>query len=559
MSPDDAGQDAKATATPHVLYLEIDEEVASIIDRVRQLAAKQVALVIPAGSALLASAVNLKLLARQLTKLGKELSIVTKDKKGKRMAVALGIPVLTDIKKAESKKARAPKSARKKGPEEFGELGIAEVVKKQRLKDKMRGIDSGKEPSPEDLEVIRKEAFPHLPPNRKLLFIFVLVTLMLVGTVFALVVPNTTIILEPKADTMEYLTNVTLADAKLNYAEIREFNTNVVPSYELEAKGTKRHTYKTTGVANVGANAAGTVIVVNDTAISWPLVATTRLRSEGGIIFRLQKGAVVAPRSRGRVPVVADPVDELGRVVGDRGNIGPGKFTIPGLRESNQQVVYAISDTAMSGGVSEAAQIASEDDIKAAKADIVNRLVTELSEILKQQAIAKSTDLGVQLAYLNLTEAGQVEVVETGIEGELKINDSATELTAYATVILRGIAFEQDRFYEILRRGLTSRIHPNMRLRTIDFDNISYKLLDKNDVLKKIKLETNVRGVVEFDILDHYAQKIKENLAGRSLTEAKEYLQVQDFVAQAQFQMWPFWLKKIPSVQENIRIVIKAE
>src|SRR3989338_3201771 len=217
MSPDDAGQDAKATATPLVLYLEIDEEVASIIDRVRQLAAKQVALVIPAGSALLASAVNLKLLARQLTKLGKELTIVTKDKKGKRLAVALGIPVLTEIKKGESKKARAPKSARKKEPEKFGDLGIAEVVKKQRLKDKMRGIDSGKEPSPEDLEVIRKEAFPHLPQNRKLLFIFVLVTLMLVGTVFALVVPNTTIILEPKADTMEYLTNVTLADAKLNY------------------------------------------------------------------------------------------------------------------------------------------------------------------------------------------------------------------------------------------------------------------------------------------------------------------------------------------------------
>lgn len=551
------------TPDQQILYIELDEEVATVIDRVRQLVTHQIVLVIPSGSLLLGSAVNLKLLAQQIQKLGKELIIVTKDKKGKRIASALGIQILNDVTsvrpKADTKETRAIKSRQPHKKEYLGSMTISDVIKRQRLSDKTRGTDGSRQPSPDELDVIQRDSFPYLPPNKKLLFVFVLVTLMLIGTVFALVVPNITIILEPKADTIEYLTNVTLADAKLNFAEIREFNTNIVPSYELEAKGSKRHTYKTTGVASTGANAKGYVTIINNTSINWPLVATTRLRSSDGIIFRLQKGVIVPAYSRVRAPVIADPIDELGKVVGERGNIGPSEFTIPGLRESNRKVVYAKSTDSMTGGVTEAARVASSDDINAAKDDIVNRLTRELSEILKQQAMAKSTDLGVRLEFLQLADSASVEIVEVGIDNSIDAGAPVLELTAHATTILRGVAFEKDRFYEILRRGLTSKIHPNMQLRMIDFDNINYRLLDKNDVLKKIKLETNVRGVVEYDIIDHYADKIKESLAGHGLSEAKEYLQAQDFIARARFQMWPFWLKKLPSVQENIRIVVKND
>ena len=63
-----------------LIYLEPDEEITSVIDKLKNLAGQRVGLVVPRDATLLQSVVNLRLLDREAKNLGKVISIVTADK-----------------------------------------------------------------------------------------------------------------------------------------------------------------------------------------------------------------------------------------------------------------------------------------------------------------------------------------------------------------------------------------------------------------------------------------------------------------------------------------------
>jgi hypothetical protein len=82
------------------IYLEVDEEITSIIDRIHKNSAKKFALVVPRGATVLQSIVNLKLINKEAEKLDKTIAIVTLDKIGRNLAAQVGLPVYDDVKQA---------------------------------------------------------------------------------------------------------------------------------------------------------------------------------------------------------------------------------------------------------------------------------------------------------------------------------------------------------------------------------------------------------------------------------------------------------------------------
>ena len=92
---------------PKILYLEIDEEVTSIIDRMRSVSNEEIVLVIPHRATLLQSIVNLKLLKRQAEKFEKNMAIVTQDKTGRNLSSQIGITVYSDIEQLKGKSSTA--------------------------------------------------------------------------------------------------------------------------------------------------------------------------------------------------------------------------------------------------------------------------------------------------------------------------------------------------------------------------------------------------------------------------------------------------------------------
>jgi hypothetical protein len=87
-----------------LVYLESDEEITSVIDKISKASSPEVALVIPRGGNLGQSIVNLKLLKKRSTDLGKDVSLVTTDKISRNLASQVGITVYSRVEEVGRRK-----------------------------------------------------------------------------------------------------------------------------------------------------------------------------------------------------------------------------------------------------------------------------------------------------------------------------------------------------------------------------------------------------------------------------------------------------------------------
>jgi|GEM_PF-649676 len=89
-----------------VFYLESDEEITKVIDRIRKSDEDGVVLVIPRGSSMAQSIINLKLLKRTARDLKKGIALVCAEKTAEHLAERLEIPVFHKVHEAESAKLK---------------------------------------------------------------------------------------------------------------------------------------------------------------------------------------------------------------------------------------------------------------------------------------------------------------------------------------------------------------------------------------------------------------------------------------------------------------------
>src|SRR3990167_7536068 len=85
-----------------IFYLETNEEVPSIIDRIQKSDDFDIALVVAKGALLIQSIVNLKLIKRECEKINKSMVLVTSDKIGRNLASQVGISVYERIEKGQA-------------------------------------------------------------------------------------------------------------------------------------------------------------------------------------------------------------------------------------------------------------------------------------------------------------------------------------------------------------------------------------------------------------------------------------------------------------------------
>ncbi|HAI74495.1 MAG TPA: hypothetical protein DCS28_00460 [Candidatus Moranbacteria bacterium] len=78
-------------------YIDIDEEITSIVEKLRKTETPEAVLVVPKRALLIQSIVNLKLLCKEADSLGLKISIVTQDKLGKMLVAKAGISVQQKI------------------------------------------------------------------------------------------------------------------------------------------------------------------------------------------------------------------------------------------------------------------------------------------------------------------------------------------------------------------------------------------------------------------------------------------------------------------------------
>lgn len=94
---------------------------------------------------------------------------------------------------------------------------------------------------------------------------------------------------------------------------------------------------------NPDQKSSGTVTVFNGNSRDQILVATTRFLSENNVLFRIPRQINIPAGGSIETTVIADKP-------GPQGDIGPTTFSVPGLSQAMQELIYATSSQPFSGG-----------------------------------------------------------------------------------------------------------------------------------------------------------------------------------------------------------------
>lgn len=578
----------KGLALKKVLYLEIDDEVTTIYDRLKTLKMKNVYIVVPKRAILFQSIVNLKILKRKAEDLEKNIYIITNDQNGIHLANKIGLtvydkleghehPSLVSGKFADDQANITPLKAsintlEDETPTRRSEkkFSISDLIRRDK-KSKFTVLQSGfGKKNKNEKKGDNRGKLVLVAPNRQALVSLVIVTVIILLTITYVALPGATIALTPKSSVLKTSTNITLADIEANRAELDTHPFHIIPSYSVSKKIQKVLTYQTTGKEFKGENATGTITIINSSANEWPLVAKTRFQTGAGLVFRSQ-GAVTVPAATTNAPgkvdiqVTADEMDTYNQPIGEKGNIGPTTFFLPGLSAENQKKLYAENKTAFTGGKTVVIKNILKEDIEAARVKMAEDLKAAAQAELQAYVKERNDSQKTNLVLLTGTDAIKTSDPKITIPSNLEGQKLET-FEVKGEIVATGTAYSKDELLSILKTELKLKKNPEKKLVYIDEESFTYRILPPEPTdqsSKKIKITATIQGIEEFEISpekengERFIKKIKDHVMGKEIKEAEGYIQNLPEIDKVAIDSWPAWAPTLPGIPDNIKIEIR--
>jgi hypothetical protein len=649
------------------LYIDIDEEITSIVDRVKKAEVSEIIIVAPKNAMLLQSIVNLKLLKKEADRRKKQLLIITQDKIGKKLIEKAGIlaqakpgddlflsesseeektyepmyekeasGIKDELQKEETReigssdyfegismvkeppaqnsrkdnaverKAKKkehnepPDSEQAKGDihpenmEAFAALQKPDEEKNEKSKismsDIVKGKTGAKPPKEKKKTVLEKKTEPEIkikeeepfadpyaninaaPPKMNQVSIKKAEKFFrgsrrkkkdfdtarvhgnptkyfaIFGSIFVLfaalaagyfLLPKATLALDVNNEEKTVSLDLT-ADGQTDSANLQN---STIPAELEQLSQNISVDFDATGASEGGAKATGKAVIYNEfSADDQPLVATTRLETSDGKIFRITKNVDVPGMSKvdGETKPGAIEVDVVADQPGDGNNIGPSDFKIPGFQNSpaKYEKFYAKSSEAMTGGSAGEAKEITADDIASAKANVGSRAKKQAIEALKNS-------LGQDKKIFD--DVVQVEVSNVDISA--KPGDQEQKFTVSADIKVSAISFRETDVKSLFRESLVnSGENPD----EISFDKpINYILSDSNVQEKTLKFQAKTDAKIASD-LD--LENFKKGILGKTPEEAQSYAKNFSGIKNMEISLWPFFVNRIPSNEGKVKI-----
>ena len=577
---------SESVSSKKVIYIEIDDEVTAVYDKVKDINKKHVYIVAPKRSILFQSIVNLKILKRKAEDDKKKIYLVTNDSNGIHLAQKTGITVYSKATEGkpsifsteinDEKLRITPLKASINSIEESSptrlttkKLSIGEILRKSKENNSMsiRKINKSKTKKKKK----NKPKMVIVSPNKHALIGLVAISFTILLTIIYIALPGSTIILTPSASVLEKSLNITLADYTKNKAELDTNPTNMIASYAVDSTIYRTITHYATGkkISEKASNASGKITIINSSNNQWPLVAQTRFQTDDGLVFRIVDSVTVPPATNNGLGtaeafVIADQLDANGLIVGERGNIEASTFFLPGLRESSRTSLYAESYESMTGGITDYTAYITNEDIEAAKSRLNDELVksanSELKEVIQQKSELIEGDVSFELLEgENTVKIANISYdLLSGLEG-LEID----EFDITGSVYVSGVYYDREAMLDILVNELMLKKSPQKELLRINEDSTTYRIFEWDDNYGKIKLTANIKGIEQFNIDEEtengakLLEKIKNHVIGKNIDDAKLYIQNLQQINKAEIEIWPMWSPTLPNITDNIDFEIR--
>lgn len=573
----------QSVSSRKILYIELDDEITVIFDRIKTMKMKDIYLVVPQQAILFQSLVNLKILKRKVEEIEKNLHLITNDRNGIHLAEQIGLPVYERIE-TETKFLKTKESDEMRITPLKATINALEDETPTRRREKKITISellgrSQKKKIPlisQGIEIFRNlkktksgvqkqddTKLVLVAPNRQALIALVTVSVLILLVIFYIALPGSTLYLTPKSNVIEQSANVTFADFETNKAQLDRHPPKSLASYPLEITVRRSFAHFATGKIFEGQNAKGVVTLINTRNSPWTLIPRTRFQTADGLVFRINQYVTVPASSSLDIPVLADEFDTFGQPIGERGNIGPTRFFLPGLSPGNQKLLYSESKIPFTGGQTLVKKQITEDDLKAATERMKKELESTASEELQKAVDEKTILLGKNARFTLLKGKFAYTLGEPIVQIPPDASGKATdqfEITGEMKV--RGVYFNFQELLEILKAELKMKKNPQKRLVNIDEESITYRIFDIDENAKIMKVTATMKGVEEYDIDpskpsgERLIEKIKEHVVGKRLQDAKDYIIHLPEIAKVEIKSWPVWAPTLPTVPDNIEVEI---
>ncbi|MCX6781038.1 MAG: hypothetical protein NT003_02900 [Candidatus Magasanikbacteria bacterium] len=308
-------------------------------------------------------------------------------------------------------------------------------------------------------------------------------------------------------------------------------STNALAGLVVTVTTSTTQIYKPTATVDKPGKSHGTITITNNGAAKQSLVATTRFLSESGILFRAVSDVSIPAHGTADVEVAADKT-------GPTGDVGPSKFSIPGLNAAAQKLVFGVSADGMIGGSGKVG-VVSQADIDKAEEDARKALL----EIGQTQLTSVTVPDGDNVLYTTVNITAQ---------SSAKAGDEVSEFKIITSGTMAYVAYPKDTVFAAADREVQSK-SPTQYHKILFVNDVPTVSLQGIDVAKKIAtLQVYREGSA---VLDSHATALQPNMfAGQTREQIETQLKSINGVTGVDVTFFPPWISTTPHVASRIDV-----
>lgn len=523
-----------------VIYIDVNDDITSIIDKIIQAPEKIVALVPPKQAGVLHSTINLQLLAKVAADQKKYLVIITGRESLRKLSAVAKIPVAKTLR-SKPEIVKLPEFDLTSDDLIEGEqLPVGELAAKSESADVKTEEVITDPTAPIEVEDGKKPKIkvPNFNQFRKKLFIIggaalVVVSFLVWAIGFA---PRATITF----DTKSKVVNINQSTQLVEDSTKADFKKHTLHAQIQKIDKKRTLEFAATGSKDIGEPASGTIKLIRNVGGAIAIPAGTGF-SSGDCTFVTQATAVLPGR---HVPDgQSDPVngqltvDVRSTKIGDGCNLGARAY------QSSVGGIASAQGSDMSGGSSRTIKVVTQDDLDQAR-----------------QKIARLGDKEAEKELRNRFESSAIVINESLVVNEGDIISSVTadqEAPEGKAVLEQPVSYQ---LMAVVRQQLSDYLQflaiPEDKSKSqkvfesgdgqVQFSDF---VLDGNNAQVKIISQAKVGPKLE-------ESEVKKFAKGKSFGDVQSKYEALDGVKSVSVNFSPFWVRSVPKKDSRITVKI---
>jgi hypothetical protein len=551
-----------ATSNKDTIYIDIDDEITGIIDKLRASDGKIVALVLPKRASVFQSIVNMKLLKRAADESKKNLVLITSEAGLLPLAGAAGIHVAKTLTSkpeiptgpaadeeldevvAEEEPIDQEVTAETDGDKPIGELAgagavaAADGVETLELdNDEAPEAAAATKPLPAKPNKDKKLAVPNFDRFRTLLIIGgAALVLFIIFLIFALTaLPKATINIKTNASNVPVSMDLKLSTTAKTLHE----SDNTVPAKVVSQQKTYSQQITTTGQKNLGNKAQGSVkMSAQECGTPQPandVPAGTGVSIDGlTYITQADTSFAVHNIKNGCIYFDATSSTPIAAQSGGSNYNTSGTFSVSGRSD--------VSATgSASGGTDNNVQVVSQADINNAKSKI-NTNDNSVKQALEDE-LKKDGYYAVSATF----SAGTPTTTNSA-----NVGDTASSVTVTENVTYTMFGAHKDDLKTLIDDSLKTQIDTSKQsILSEGLDSATFNVNSQTATDAQVTMSTNAVAGPELNVSD-----IRQAAAGKKPGDVKHELEANPDVEDVQIKLSPFWVSSVPKKTSKITVIV---